>query len=142
MNSASSSKPFADVEALNVILALPPLLSGTLEAKSIELDQPMLRLKIDEFGEGTWQSIGPHGLDIPMPVREVVLNNVADQGRRRRAAATARKRPPGAIDHISGTFSADSLTGPFHFAGSATTGGDEREIKLSAGADQGRARCG
>lgn len=130
-------KPFAEVEGLNVILALPPLLSGTIEAKSIELDQPILRLKIDEFGEGTWQSIGPQGADM-LPVREVILNKVDIKDGavelRNGREATARR-----IDHVSGTFSADSLTGPFRFAGLATTGGDAREIKLSAGQIKGAA---
>ena len=129
-------KPFAEVEELNVILALPPLLSGTLEAKSIELDQPVIRLKIDEFGEGTWQSIGPHGFDIPVPVREVILNSVAIKDgtvELRNGQETAPRR----IHRVSGTFSAESLTGPFRFTGSATAGGDEREIKLSAGQIRG-----
>ena len=129
-------KPFADVEGLNVTLALPPLLSGTLEAKSIELDQPVFRLKIDEFGEGTWQSIGPRAADMLLPVREVILHNVAIKDgalELNDARDTAAKR----IDHVSGTFSADSLTGPFHFAGSAAAGGDEREIKLRHRPDQG-----
>ena len=129
-------KPFAEIEGLNVILALPSLLSGTIEAKSIELDQPIIRLKIDEFGEGTWQSIGPQGLDVPLPVREVILNHVAIKDGafelRNGREATARR-----IDHISGTFSAESLTGPFRFAGAATTGGDAREIKLFAGQIKG-----
>jgi uncharacterized protein involved in outer membrane biogenesis len=129
-------KPFAEVEGLNVTLALPPLLSGTIEAKSIELDQPVIRLKIDEFGEGTWQSIGPHGFDIPLPVREVILNSVEiNDGtvELRNGRETAARR----VHRVSGTFSAESLTGPFRFVGSATTGGEEREIKLSAGQIRG-----
>ena len=129
-------KPFAEVEGLNVTLALPPLLSGTIEAKSIELDQPVLRLKIDEFGEGTWQSIGPHGLDIPLPVREVILNSVEikDGSVELRTGQEAGARR---IHSVSGTFSAESLTGPFRFAGWATTGDEAREIKLSAGQIRG-----
>lgn len=125
-------QPFAEVETLNVMLALPSLLSGTLEAKSIELDQPVLRLKIDEFGEGTWQSIGPQSRDMSMPVREVILNNV--QIKNGSVELRNGQEPsPRRVDRISGAFSADSLTGPFRFAGAATTGGAEREIKLSAG---------
>jgi uncharacterized protein involved in outer membrane biogenesis len=129
-------KPFAEVEGLNVTLSLPSLLSGTVEAKSIELDQPVIRLKIDEFGEGTWQSIGPHGFDIPLPVREVILNSVEIKDGsvelRTGQETTARR-----IHSVAGTFSAESLTGPFRFTGWATTGSDEREIKLSAGQIKG-----
>ncbi len=124
-------RPFADIEGLNVVLALPPLLSGTMEAKSIELDQPIIRLKVDEFGEGSWQSIGPQGLDIPLPVREIVLSNV---GIKNGAIELRRDREaPSRIDHISGTFSAESLTGPFRFNGMGNLGGGDRELRLSGG---------
>ncbi len=125
-------RPFAEVEELDAILAVPPLLSGIIEAKSVELDQPILRLKIDDFGEGSWQSIGPYGLDIPLPVREVILDSVgikdgAIELRRGRQAEPKR------IDRISGTFSADSLKGPFHFSGTGSVGGSDKEIQFSAG---------
>lgn len=125
-------RPFADIEGLNVVLALPPLLSGTMEAKSVELDQPVLRLKIDEFGEGVWQSIGPADFDMPVPVRTIVLNNVsisdgAIELRRDRETRASR------IDRISGSFAADSLSGPFRFIGSGDFGGGSREIRLSSG---------
>ncbi len=129
-------KPFADIEGLNVTLALPPLLSGTVEAKSIELDQPIFRLKIDAFGEGTWQSIGPQRADMVLPVREVILHDVQIKDGAleiRDAQDTSTKR----IDRVSGTFSADSLSGPFHFSGAASAGGDEREIKLATGQIKG-----
>ncbi|WP_088344728.1 MULTISPECIES: AsmA family protein [Rhodomicrobium] len=126
-------RPFADIEGLNVVLSLPPLLSGTMEAKSVELDQPVLRLKIDEFGEGTWQSIGPHGgVEMPVPVRQIVLNRVdiKDGSIELRRDRDTR---PSRIDRISGSFAADSLSGPFRFTGSANFGGGDREIRLASG---------
>lgn len=124
-------RPFAEVEQLNAILSLPPLLSGTMEAKSIDLDQPIVRLKIDEFGEGTWLSIGPYGLNIPVPVREVVLNKV-DITDGAIELRKAHQSPAARFDRISGTFSADSLTGPFRFVGVGAIGGGDKEIQLSA----------
>ncbi len=125
-------RPFAEVEELDATLSVPQLLSGTIEAKSIELDQPVLRLKIDEFGEGSWQSIGPYGLDIPIPVRDVILDSVdirdgAIELRR------GRQGSPKRIDRISGTFSAEGLSGPFHFSGTGSAGGNEKEIQFAAG---------
>jgi uncharacterized protein involved in outer membrane biogenesis len=122
-------QPFAEIEEFNAVLALPPLLSGTIEAKSIKLDQPIVRLKIDEFGEGSWQSVGPSGL-IPLPVREVVLSDVSIKEGvvelRRTSSPAAR------LDGISGSFSADSLTGPFRFNGVGAFGGGAKEIKVAA----------
>jgi uncharacterized protein involved in outer membrane biogenesis len=129
-------RPFAEVEELNAVLSLPPLLSGTMEARSIMLDQPIVRLKTDEFGEGTWLSVGPNGFNIPVPIRQVVLNAVEikdgaiELRHNRDNAAMAR------VDHISGTFSAESLTGPFRFAGLGTFDGRTKEIKLSAAKSQ------
>ena len=124
-------RPFAEVETLNAELSIPPLLSGTIEARSIELDQPIVRLKIDEFGEGTWLSVGPHGLDIPLPVSEVVLDRVditdgAIEMRRAGQSQAAR------FDRISGTFAADGLSGPFRFEGTGAIGGGGKDIRLSA----------
>jgi len=122
--------PFAEVEEFNAVLALPPLLRGTIEAKSVKLDQPIVRLKIDDFGEGTWLSIGPHGLAIPLPVKEVVLNQVdirdgAIELRRGESRATR-------FDRISGQLSADGLSGPFRFEGVGAIGGGDKKIQLAA----------
>jgi uncharacterized protein involved in outer membrane biogenesis len=123
-------QPFAEIEEFTAVLALPSLLRGTIEADRIKLDQPVVRLKIDEFGEGSWQSVGPAGLSIPLPVRDVVLNDVTIKDGaieiRRDVAAVGR------LDRISGTFSADSLSGPFRFNGVGAFGGDPKEIKLAA----------
>lgn len=122
--------PFAEVEEFNAVLSLPPLLRGTMEAKSIVLDQPVVRLKIDDFGEGTWLSLGPHGMTIPVPVRQVVLNRVDIRNGaielRRATSSTAR------FDRITGHLSADSLSGPFRFDGVGAIGGGDKEIKLAA----------
>lgn len=129
-------RPFAEVEGLNAVLSLPSLLSGVIEARSVILDQPIIRLKTDEFGEGTWQSVGPYGLDLPIPVREVVLNAVdikdgAIELRQSRHQGEATR-----IDRISGTFSAESLSGPFRFVGLGSIDGRGKEIKLSAARGQ------
>jgi uncharacterized protein involved in outer membrane biogenesis len=122
--------PFAEVEEFNAVLSLPPLLRGTMEAKSVMLDQPVIRLKIDDFGEGTWLSLGPHGMTIPVPVRQVVLDRVDI---RNGAIELRRAESPAArFDRISGRLSADSLSGPFRFDGVGAIGGGDKEIKLAA----------
>ncbi|MGF1619533.1 MAG: AsmA family protein [Rhodomicrobiaceae bacterium] len=123
-------RPFAEVEEFNAVLSLPPLLRGTMEAKSIMLDQPIVRLKIDDFGEGTWLSLGPHGMTIPVPVQQVVLDRVDI----RNGAIELRRAdsPTARFDRISGHLSADSLSGPFRFDGVGAIGGGDKEIKLAA----------
>lgn len=125
-------RPFAEAEGFNMVLSLPALISGTVQAKSLELDQPIFRFVVDEFGEGNWQSIGPYEYDLPVVMSNLVLENVrirdgALELRQGRHASASR------IDRIHGTFTADNLTGPFRFEGKSAIGGLDREIFISAG---------
>jgi uncharacterized protein involved in outer membrane biogenesis len=129
-------RPFAEVEGLNAVLSLPSLLSGIVEARTVILDQPIIRLKTDEFGEGTWQSVGPYGLDMPIPVREIVLNAVDIKDGAIELRQSRRQGEATRIDRISGTFSAESLSGPFRFVGLGSIDGRGKEIKLSAARGQ------
>jgi uncharacterized protein involved in outer membrane biogenesis len=121
-------RPFAEVKGFDMVLSLPSLLGGTIEAKQLELDQPVIRLEVDELGESNWQNVGPLGSNIP--VRQVVLSKVditngAFEFRHGKGANPSR------IDRISGTLAADSLTGPFRFTGTANVAGDHRDVRLS-----------
>ncbi|HKJ60526.1 MAG TPA: AsmA family protein, partial [Hyphomicrobiales bacterium] len=124
-------QPFAEVETFKAVLSIPSLLSGTLETRSMRLDQPIIRLKIDEFNEGTWLSVGPYGLSIPLPVKDLALQHVritdgAIELRRAHQPSAAR------FDNISGEFSSKSLAGPFRFDGTAIIGGGPKTVQLSA----------
>lgn len=125
-------RPFAEAEGFNMVLSLPALISGTVQAKSLELDQPIFRFVIDEFGDGNWQSIGPYEYDLPVVISNLVLDNVqirdgALELRQGRHSSASR------IDRIHGTFIADNLTGPFRFEGKSAIGGRDREVFISAG---------
>lgn len=121
-------RPFAEVERFNMVLSLRALLGGTVEAKTLELDQPIVRLKVDGLGEGNWQSVRPHNFNLP--IRQVVLSqaeikNGAIEFRRVRGTRALR------VDRISGTLSAESLQGPYRFNGEAYVGREMRELHLS-----------
>ena len=124
------SRPFAEAENFNMTLSLAPLLSGTIQAQSIELDQPVIRFQVGANGQGNWTTLGPAQTARGVPAREVVLSNVTI-----RDGAIEYRDAPGAtatrIDRISGSFAADSLSGPFRFTGFGAIGRDRRELKLS-----------
>ena len=122
--------PFVEAESFTMSLALGPLLSGTVDAREIQLDQPVIRFQIDANGRGNWTTLAGAGGGVP--ARDVVLHSVAI-----RDGAVEYRGAPGEaatrIDQISGSFSADSLYGPFRFTGVGAVGHDKRELKLSAG---------
>ncbi len=130
-------QPFAEVESFNAILSIPSLMTGTLEARSVLLDQPIIRLKIDEFNEGTWLSLGPYGLSYPLPVSDVALNRVTITD----GAIELRRAHPHSVarfDRITGEFSSKGLSGPFRFDGAGIIGGGLKTVQLSAAKVPGR----
>lgn len=125
----SFTRPFAEVESFDMVLSLRALLSGTVEAKQLQLDQPIIRLVVDELGEGNWQSVRPHNFSLP--IQQVILNqaNIKDGAIEFRRGKSTK---PLRVDRITGTFSADSLSGPFRYNGSAFAGGELRELHVTA----------
>lgn len=126
----SFQRPFAEADRFDMYLSLPSLLSGSVEARRIEMDQPVLRLTVDELGEGSWQGVGPHNFNLP--IREFLLNEVEIKDGMLEFRR-GRGNTPSRIDRISGTLVADGLTGPFRFVGSSAIAGDQREIRLATG---------
>lgn len=126
----SFQRPFAEAERFDMYLSLTSLLSGTVETKRLELDQPVVRVFVDELGEGNWQGIGPRGFNLP--VRQFLLDEV-DIKDGMFEFRRGHSSPPSRIDRISGTLVADGLTGPFRFTGTSAIAGDRREIRLATG---------
>jgi uncharacterized protein involved in outer membrane biogenesis len=128
--TGSFKTPFVEAESFTMALALGPLLSGTVDAREMELDQPVIRFQLDAARRGNWTTLA--GAGGGMPARDVVLHDVIIK-----EGAVEYRGAPGAaatrIDQISGSFSADSLYGPFRFTGVGAIGPDKRELKLSTG---------
>ncbi len=124
--------PFAEVDSFTMELSLPALLSGKLEAKSVSLVRPLLRLNVDEKGEGNWTDIGTLDPSLPFVPRDVALNAVVIEGGKVEIV-NVRSSLPLRIEAINGEFAADSLKGPFRFSGSAILNGSRQDIRLAAG---------
>ncbi len=124
--------PFAEVESFAMALSLPALLSGRIEAKSVSLVSPRLRLNVDDKGQGNWTDIGTLDPSLPFVPRDVTLNAVVIENGAIEIV-NVRSSLPIRIEAVNGEFSADSLKGPFRFTGSASLNGSRQEIRLAAG---------
>ena len=48
---------FLSAERFTMLLSVPPLLRGVLEARQLEIDKPHIRLRFDQKGGGNWQTL-------------------------------------------------------------------------------------
>ncbi|MFX7934458.1 hypothetical protein ABTK33_20445, partial [Acinetobacter baumannii] len=57
-------------------LSVAPLLRGVLEAQSVELKKPSLRLVVDAEGRGNWSSLSLKPGSLPFVPADVTLQSV------------------------------------------------------------------
>ena len=124
--------PIAAARSFTVWLAVPPLLRGTIEARAVEIDQPVVNLRIADDGSGNWSNIGGEAADLPFIPKEVALNSVKVSG------ATINfwrggDEPSASIDSLDGELSARALQGPYKFVGSYARDGKTRDVRFSTG---------
>jgi hypothetical protein len=128
------AEPFAEARAFTMVLSLGQLLSGVVEARRVELVDPVFRLSVDGSGGGNWRRLGaqdPSAAPFVAP-REVSLRGVEISG-----GVLEFRMPsdpaPLRVEGVSGQFDAGALNGPFKFAGRMTFGGRKFEVRLSTG---------
>ncbi|MGL4396128.1 MAG: AsmA family protein [Hyphomicrobium sp.] len=127
--SGQTGEPFIRVESFTMRLAISPLMRGVLEANEIELNKPVLSLAIDETGNGNWASLKLSPADLPFVPRDVTLHSV------KMIDGVVQVSGPGGANitrlaDLNGDLAADSLDGPFKFKGTASWGGDTRDIRF------------
>jgi len=130
--SGSFEAPSATAEAFRLALSIPPLLRGQIEARNLELDRLSLRLALDENGQVRWPRIGEAAGALPFITSDVALKSVTLNEASlavSRPGETARWR----IQGVSGELSAETLRGPFKFAGQAMIGDELRDLQFSVG---------
>lgn len=121
---------FASADSFTVWLSVPPLLRGTIQAREIEIDKPVLNLSLREDGSGNWQNIGRADARFPFMARTVTLDlvKIADAHVQIRPGAGAA---PLRLEGLSGALTARSLAGPYKFAGTFRRGETEHELRFS-----------
>jgi len=130
--SGDFDAPSASARAFRMRLSFAPLLRGKIEAREIELDRLALRLGLDDDGHVIWPRIGDAAAGLPFLPANVSLKSVSLT---EASVAVGRPGEPEQwrVSSISGELSADSLRGPFKFAGRAAIGKAARDIQLSIG---------
>ncbi len=128
----SFDTPFAAARSFTVWLSVPPLLRGNIEARSVEIDQPVLNLRIAKDGSGNWAGIGGEAVDMPFIPKDVALNSVEIN------SATVNiwrgnPEPDSVIENLNGELSARSLSGPYKFTGNFQLEDKLRDLKFSTG---------
>ncbi|MEM1307560.1 MAG: AsmA family protein, partial [Pseudomonadota bacterium] len=124
-------EPFLRAESFTMQLAAPPLLSGVVEARKIEIEGAKLRLRLDRNGRGNWQRLNVGRGSLAVTPREIALQQVTLSD----AEVTlegAEGRLIGRLGAISGDLAAPTMSGPFRFSGTARLAGRDRRVSFTA----------
>lgn len=121
------------VSRFSMRVDLPPLLKGEIRVVEMTLDQPSLRLSVDEQGRLDWLAerrvaglLG--GLDPDGIMFEQV--NIQDG---RLVVTDARSGRRHEVDDIDATLAARSLLGPYRIDGMASAGGERATVTVATG---------
>jgi len=130
--SGDFSTPSATARAFRMTLSIPPLLRGKFEARKIELDRLALRLGLDADGHVIWPRMGDAAAGLPFLPADVSLRSVSLNDASL-AFARPGQPPRWRVDSVNGELSAETLRGPFKFAGQVAAGDAARDVQLSIG---------
>ena len=127
---STGGDPLFRADSVTMQLSIAPLLRGVLEAKSVELKRPSLRLAVDADGRGNWRSLALTPGSLPFVPADVALQSVGiEDGTLVLAGPTAKNLAE--LSDISGELSADGFEGPFKFKGTANWDGEARDIRVA-----------
>lgn len=110
---AAIGEPLFRADAFTAWLALSPLLSGTLEARRVEITRPVVNLVLDQNGSGNWASLAtrPRGAGEAMP--PAISLDAVDITDGTITVRDADGRMLTQLGAINGELSATALEGPY-----------------------------
>lgn len=120
------------VKTFTLWLSITPLLSGTIEARQIELEDPEIRLSVGPDGRGNWVGLGAGDAALPFGPKDVAFNAI-DIRNGRIAFYSAKDEELLRLDEVTGELSAPALTGPYRFHGDVKIQGAPRTVRVSTG---------
>ncbi len=130
-----TGEPFFRADDFTLWLAPGALLRGTLEANRIELQRPILKLRLNAEGGGNWQTFTLNSGSLPFVLGDVALQSVSlSDGALSIDGADGVELAR--VDSIGGEVTASALTGPFRFRGQANWNDEARAIRLSTAAPE------
>ncbi len=118
---------FARAEKFKMWLSVPPLLRGILEARQIELERPVIRLRTEADGSGNWRKLQISKRNLAYIPNDVALKSVLiTEGtllfESHHGHEIAR------LNKITGEMTATALTGPYKFIGAMPLGNAPEDV--------------
>ena len=123
---------FLSAERFTMLLSVPPLLRGVLEARQLEIDEPKIRLRFDETGGGNWQKLEIRKQELAFVPSDIALQSARIRGGQI-VLETATGRTITKISEIEGELTAGALRGPYKFGGSANFADTNYQLRLATG---------
>lgn len=109
--TAAIGEPLFKAEALTMRLALSPLIAGSIEARHVELSNPVLNIVLDDKGGGNWASLARLDATNSLP-GSVAFDDISIT-----EGSLVVRAPNGAVraqfNQIAGSVSATALEGPY-----------------------------
>ena len=130
--ASTGGDPLFRADSVTMRLSIAPLLRGVLEAQSVELKKPSLRLAVDGEGRGNWRSLSLKPGSLPFVPADVTLQSVGIEGGTL-SFFNASGRELAQFEAVDGELSADGFEGPFKFKGTASWYGEARELRFATG---------
>ena len=130
--AGSFEKPFLEARSVEALISIGALMTGNVEARTLSLQDPVLRLDIGADGAGNWSDLGTanaQGAFVPNAVSldAVTISNgtveIAKEG-----------SPQFVLRAVEGAASASSLTGPYKVTATYDYEGRRQELGFSTNA--------
>jgi uncharacterized protein involved in outer membrane biogenesis len=130
-----TGEPFFRADNFTLWLAPGALLRGALEANRLELQRPILKLRLNAAGGGNWQTFSLNKGAMPFALNDAALHAVSlTDGAISVDAADGTELVR--VDSIGGEVTASALTGPFRFRGQANWNGEARALRIATAAPE------
>ena len=125
---------FARADQFKMWLSVPPLLRGVIEARQIELEQPVIRLRTEADGSGNWRKLQISKRNMAYIPSDVALKSVLIKNGTL-LLESHHGHEITKLTKISGEMTAGGLTGPYKFIGempiSDSADAVPQEVRLS-----------
>lgn len=123
---------FVRADNFTLLLSVPPLLRGVIEARKLRIDKPVLRIRFDEKGHSNWQKIKLRAQDLPFIPADFALQSAEIQDGRI-VVESHRGQVIAQVAGLSGELTASALRGPYRFNGEAVIADTELDVRLVTG---------
>ena len=124
--------PFLRIETFTMLLSVPPLLKGEIEASGVELDQPRFHLVIDDDRGPNWKGLGVGDAALSVLPEHVAFKSVKVKNGIVILKVSGDKKLV-ELNDVNVDLSAASMQGPYKLQGTYLIGGQLREVQLATG---------